>query len=139
MSLEENKAIARRFVQEIFLEGRAESVEELLSDDFTPHRWGSTGAGKAELIAAIERVSAGLADASMTIEDVIAEGDRVAVRLTSRATQVGPFMGLPPSGKSYEIGEIHIFRILDGKVVEHWHQADFLGMMRQLGALPPQG
>jgi len=139
MSLEENKAIARRFVQEIFLEGRAESVEELLSDHFTPHTWGSTGAGKAELIAAIERVSAGLADASMTIEDVIAEGDRVAVRLTSRATQVGPFMGLPPSGKSYEIGEIHIFRILDGKVVEHWHQADFLGMMRQLGALPPQG
>ena len=139
MSLDENKALARRFVQEIFLEGRDESVEELLSDDFTPHTWGSTGAGKHELLAAIKRVSAGLADANMTIHDVIAEGDLVAVRLTSRARQVGPFMGLPPSGKSYEIGEIHIFRIRDGKVVEHWHQADFLGMMRQLGALPPQG
>ena len=64
---------------------------------------------------------------------------RNTFRLTSRARQVGPFMGLPPSGKSYEIGEIHIFRIREGKVVEHWHQADFLGMMRQLGALPPQG
>jgi steroid delta-isomerase-like uncharacterized protein len=139
MSLEDNKALARRFIQEIFLEGRPESVDELLADDFTPHTWGSTGGGKQELVAATKRVSAGLADVSMTIDDVIAEGDRVAVRLTSRATQVGPFMGLPPSGKSYEIGEIHIFRIRDGKVVEHWHQADFLGMMRQLGALPQQG
>jgi predicted ester cyclase len=72
----------------------------------------------------------------MTIEDMIGEGDRVAVRLTSHAVQTGPFMGLPPSGKAYTIGEIHIFRIRDGKVAEHWHEADFMGMMRQLGALP---
>ena len=74
----------------------------------------------------------------MTIHDVVAEGDRVAVRLTSKATQTGMFMGMPPSGKTYEIEEIHLFRIVDGKVAEHWHQGDFLGMMRQLGALPDQ-
>jgi predicted ester cyclase len=45
-------------------------------------------------------------------------------------------MGMPPSGERYEIGEIHIFRVADGRVAEHWHQADFLGMMRQLGAMP---
>jgi predicted ester cyclase len=45
-------------------------------------------------------------------------------------------MGMPPSGKRYEIGEIHIFRLRDGRVAEHWHQADFMGMMRQLGAAP---
>jgi len=74
--------------------------------------------------------------AQFTVEDVIAEGGRVAVRVTAQATQVGPFMGLPPSGKSYSISEIHIFRVRDGKVTEHWHQYDQLGMMLQLGALP---
>jgi predicted ester cyclase len=68
---------------------------------------------------------------------MIAEDDRVAVRVTAEATQVGEFMGVAPSGTSYTIGEIHIFRIRDGKVTEHWHQYDQLGMMRQLGA--PQG
>ena len=78
----------------------------------------------------------GLSDPKFTIEDMIAEDDRVAVRLTASARQTGTFMGMPGSGKSYEIGEIHIFRIRDGKFVEHWHQFDSMGMMRQLGALP---
>ena len=70
------------------------------------------------------------------VEDMVAEEDRVAVRVTAQATQVGSFMGVPPSGKSYSIGEIHIFRIRDGKVAEHWHQYDQAGMMRQLGLAP---
>ena len=133
---EENKAVVRRFIDEIFLEGNLDSVDELLTEDFTPHTWGKVEPGKEAMKAAIERVSKGLSDASMTIQDVIAEGDRVAVRLTSHAVQTGEFMGLPPSGKPYTIGEIHIFRLVDGKVAEHWHQADFMGMMRQLGASP---
>ena len=136
MGVDENKALVRRFIQEIFLAGRQDSVDELLTDDFLPHTWGRMEPGKDGLIDGIKRVSAGLSDAEMTIEDMIAEGDRVAVRLTSSASQTGPFMGIPPSGKRYTIGEIHIFRVRDGKVAEHWHQADFLGMMRQLGALP---
>ena len=75
----------------------------------------------------------------MTIDDMIAEGDRVAVRLTSSAIQTGPFMGIPASGKRYEIGEIHWFRLRDGRICEHWHEADFLGMLRQLGAMPEGG
>ena len=133
---DENKAVVRRFIDEIFLEGNLDSVDELLTDDFTPHTWGKVEPGKEAMKAAIERVSKGLSDASMTIQDVIDEGDRVAVRLTSHAVQTGEFMGLPPSGKPYTIGEIHIFRLVDGKVAEHWHQADFMGMMRQLGASP---
>jgi steroid delta-isomerase-like uncharacterized protein len=136
VTLEENKALVRRFIDEIFVQGRPAAVDELLADDFAPHTWQSTGDGKGDLKRAIERVSKGLADGQFTIEDIIAEGDRVAVRVTAQATQVGEFMGLPPSGKTYTIGEIHIFRIRDGKVVEHWHQFDQLGLMRQLGALP---
>lgn len=75
-------------------------------------------------------------DERRVIEDVIAEGDRVAVRLTSAATHVGEFMGMPATGKRYSVEEIHIFRVADGKVVEHWHQFDQMGMMRQLGLMP---
>lgn len=139
MSTHENEALVRRFIDEIFLGLRFDAVDEIVADDFTPHTWGPTPPGRDGLKAAITRVSAGLSDTTMTIEDVIAAGDSVAVRLTSAATQTGPFMGLPPSGKRYEIGEIHIFRIRDGRVAEHWHQADFLGMLRQLGALPAGG
>ncbi len=134
---DDNKAIVRRFVDEVFVQGRYETVDELLADDFVAHTWPSpTGNPRNDLKAAIDRASAGLAGATFRIDDMIAEGDRVAARLTTAATQVGPFMGLPPSGKRYSIEEIHWFRLRDGKVVEHWHQFDQMGLMRQLGAMP---
>jgi steroid delta-isomerase-like uncharacterized protein len=133
-TLEANKAVVRRFIEEIFLKGDFSAVDELLTEDFTPHTWGPMPPGPDGLKQAIERVSKGISDPSMTIEDVIAEGDQVAVRLTSSATHTGEFMGMPASGKRYEIGEIHIFGLRDGRVSEHWHQADFMGMMKQLGA-----
>ncbi len=136
MTLEDNKALVRRFIDEIFVEGRLDAVDELLADDFVGHTWRSTGDGKGDLKRAIERVGQGLADARFVVEDMIAEGDRVAVRVTASATQVGEFMGLPASGRTYTIGEIHIFRIRDGRVTEHWHQFDQMGLMRQLGAMP---
>ena len=132
MTTEDNKALVRRFIDEIFLEGKPEAVDELLADDFVPHNWGKTGTGKSAMTEAIKRASAGLSDAQMTIEDVIAEGDKVAVRLTSHAVQTGPFMGLPPSGKPYTIEEIHIFRIRDGLLVEHWHAFDRMALLGQL-------
>jgi steroid delta-isomerase-like uncharacterized protein len=133
------KAVVRRFIDEVFVAGRFDAVDELVTEDFTPHTWGPMPQGRDGLKQAIERVSAGLSDASMTIDDLVAEGDLVAVRLTSSATQTGPFMGIPPTGKRYEIGEIHWFRLRDGRIAEHWHQADFLGMLRQLGAMPGGG
>ena len=136
MTTEENKALVRRFVDEIFVQGSFDAVDELLADDFVGHTWPGSGDGKADLKKAVERVSEGLSDPRFTIEDMISEDDRVAVRLTASARQTGTFMGMPGSGKTYEIGEIHIFRIRDGKFVEHWHQFDSMGMMRQLGALP---
>src|SRR3954447_16690542 len=137
MTPDDNKAIVRRFVEEIFVGGRKETVDELLADDFVAHTWPSTtGDPKADLKAAIDRVGTGLADPTFTIDDLIAEDDRVAARLTTSATQVGEFMGMPPSNKRYTIEEIHWFRLRDGKVVEHWHQMDQMGLMKQLGAMP---
>jgi steroid delta-isomerase-like uncharacterized protein len=135
MTLEDNKAIAKRFIQEIFVEGNEAAVDELAADDFAPHSWGDMPPGRESLKAAQRRISAGLSDARMTIEDVIAEDDKVAVRLTSHGRHDGEFMGMPPSGKEYTISEIHIFRIADDKVAEHWRDADMLGLMQQLGAM----
>jgi steroid delta-isomerase-like uncharacterized protein len=136
---EAQKLLVRRFIDEVFLKGDFSAVDELMTDDFISHTSGPGRAGKDGMKETIKRVSAGLSDASMKIEDMIAEDDRVAVRLTGHAVQTGEFMGMPPSGKSYTIGEIHIFRLRDGKVAEHWHQADFLGMMRQLGMMAEMG
>jgi steroid delta-isomerase-like uncharacterized protein len=138
MSTADNKAIVRRFIDEIFVQGRRATVDELLADDFVAHTWPSTGHPKDDLKGAIDRTSKGLANPTFTIDDMIAEGDQVAVRLTTSATQVGEFMGMPPSGKTYRIEEIHVFRLRDGKVTEHWHQLDQMGLMKQLGALPGQ-
>jgi steroid delta-isomerase-like uncharacterized protein len=139
MSTQQNEALVRRFIDEIFLHGNLDAVDELVAEDFTPHTWGPMEPGRDGLKAAIERVSQGLSDETMTIDDVVAQDDRVAVRLTSSATQTGELMGMPATGKRYEIGEIHWFRVADGRIAEHWHQADFLGMMRQLGAMPGGG
>lgn len=68
-----------------------------------------------------------------TIEDIIAEGDKVVVRCTCRGTQKGEFKGIPPTGKDFEYGEIIIFRLTDGKIEEVWVQEDELWMMQQLG------
>ena len=132
MTTEENKALVRRFITEVFEQGRLDAVDELCADDFIGHTWGN--ADKEGLKQAMARVAKGLADAHFTIEDTIGEDDQVAVRLTASARHVGDFMGMPASGRSYEIGEIHIFRVRDGKVSEHWHQFDTAGLMKQLGA-----
>jgi steroid delta-isomerase-like uncharacterized protein len=136
MTVEENKALVHRFVQEVFVDERVESVDELLAEDFVPHNWPYTGDGRADLKAAMARVSAGLADPAWTIDDTIAKDDRVVIRVTASARHVGPFMGMPATNRSYSIGEIHIFRIAGGRIAEHWQQLDGLSMMAQLGLLP---
>jgi len=134
MGVHESKVVVRRFIDDVFVKGNADAVDKLVTSDFTPHSWGRTPPGVEPLKDAIKRVHAGLSDVSMKIEDVIAEDDKVAVRLTARGRHTGEFMGLPPSGHDYTISETHIFHLRDGKISEHWRDADMLGLMRQLGA-----
>ena len=75
-------------------------------------------------------------DFSVTIEDAIAEGDRVAVRVTVRGTHQGALMGIPPTGKQIAIKAISMWRVTDGRIVERWESADTLGLMQQLGVIP---
>ena len=134
MAVEENKVVVRRFIDEVFVKGNADAVDKLVTADFTPHSWGTMSSGIEPLKQAIARVHAGLSEVSMKIDDMIAEDDKIAVRLTAHGKHQGDFMGLPASGKEYTISETHIFHMRDGKVAEHWRDADMLGLMRQLGA-----
>ncbi len=130
-------AVAHRFIEEVFVAGHAEAVDALVTAGFVSH--GLPGTGPEVMKAAITRVSGALSDTTMVIEDTIVDHDRVAIRLTSSAVQTGPFMGLAPTGRRYTIEEIHILRVEEGRVAEHWHQLDALGMLRQLGMLPAAG
>lgn len=138
MSEKQNKAIVRRFVEEIFNRGNMSVADELMAPDFVEHE---------ELPPGIPRDREGVKqmttmmrsafpDFKATIEDIIAEGNKVVIRMTWSGTQKGEFMGIAPTGKSVSIGVIDIIRIADGKLVEHWGQMDSMGMMQQLGAIP---
>jgi predicted ester cyclase len=129
-----NKTVVRAFIQQVFQEGRPEAVDGLTTPDFVSH--GLPGSGPDVMKQAIERVGKGLSNAKFEIHDVVAEGDLVAVRLDSTATQSGEFMGMPATGKTYTIEELHLFRVDGGRVAEHWHQLDAMGMMKQLGVMP---
>lgn len=134
-----NEQLVRRFIDEVFIAGRADAVDELVAPDFVSHTWGFAEDGREKLRATTHRMRTTLSDVRFDVEDVITEGDRVAVRLTASATPTGDFMGVPAAGKPYRIGEIHWFRIADGRIAEHWHQHDRLGLMQQLGALGAPG
>jgi steroid delta-isomerase-like uncharacterized protein len=134
-STDANEQLVRQFVDEIFVAGRADAVDELVAPDFVSHTWGFEEDGRDKLRATTQRMQDTLRDVRFHIEDVVSDDDRVVVRLTSSATPTGDFMGVPAAGKAYRIGEMHWFRIADGRIAEHWHQHDALGLMRQLGAI----
>jgi predicted ester cyclase len=138
---EENKAVVRRF-NELFGEcwrtGNADILDEVLAPEFVYHSPGAPpdlGGFKQSLLM----LSAGLHDLRYTVEDLFAEGDKVADRLTWQATHQGELMGIPPTGNTVRGEELHISRIAEGRIVERWGQGDNLGMMQQLGVVPPPG
>jgi steroid delta-isomerase-like uncharacterized protein len=139
MSTEENKAIVRRMYEEWNKgqEAAVAALEEHYAPDYVYH--GSGGFGDMDL-AAMKQVTpafwTAFPDQHMAVEDLIAEGDKVVWRYTWRATHQGEFMGIPATGKVVTVTGIAICRFVGGKEVEHWSNADVLGLMQQLGALP---
>lgn len=130
--LERNKAVARQVIDRIFVHQEDAAIDELIATDFVPHTFGPMPPGREGLRAGMKRAGAGVSEARFEIQDEIAEGDRVVVRLTTTARHTGQFMGIDPTGERYSIDEIHIFRLRDGQVIEHWHEFDKLALLRQL-------
>jgi steroid delta-isomerase-like uncharacterized protein len=127
-----NKRLALDFIDRVFVHGDPSAIDELATEDFTAHTFGPLPPGREPLKQVLPRVAAGISDPEFRIDDVIAEDDRVAVRLTSSATHTGSFMGMAASGNRYSISEIHIFGIRDGRVAEHWHEFDKAALLEQL-------
>jgi steroid delta-isomerase-like uncharacterized protein len=123
---EENKAIARR-VYEIVATGDFERAREIVDPD-APDNELLPNDPPAKLIDTFEETfseaRAAFPDLSVTVEDVMAEGDRVAARVTMRGTHLGEFQGIAPTGKRVEVRAMDMFRISDGKIMEHWGHAD---------------
>lgn len=135
MSIEDNKAQARR-LYELLNAGDVEAVGGLVSPGYEEHNpLPGQGTGREGVLDRFSMLKAGLAP-SFTIEDVVAEGDRVVVRWTNAGTHVGEFAGIPATGKTFTIGGIDIYRVADGLLCEHWDVVDQLAMLGQLGLLP---
>lgn len=139
MSVEEHKALIRRFFAEVINAGSAAAIDELLSADCL-FRFGGMEPGNRETFKQVfPMFRTAFPDLHATIEDEIAEGDRVAVRFTWQGTHRGAFMGVPATGKRATVSAMAWYRVRDGKIVEDIVQEDTLGMLQQLGAIPPPG
>lgn len=136
MSTEENKAIVRRYYEEVLNEGKVNVLEEIAVQDYDEHDPlpGQVN-GLDGLRQRVEMLRSALAP-HFTIEDIIAEGDRVVVRWINRGTHVGELMGIPPTGKTFSMAGIDIIQMRDAKMAEHWHVVDVFGQMQQLGLIP---
>ena len=136
MTTEENKALVRRYYEEVLNGGNVGLLQDIAVEEYDEHDpLPGQGNGVAGLRQRVEMLRDALRP-HFTLEDIIAEGDRVVVRWINRGALVGAFLGLPPSGKSFAIAGIDIHRVQNGRMSEHWHVVDQLAMLQQLGVLP---
>ena len=140
MSAQENKALIRRFVEEVQSGGNSDAIDELCSPEFVNH---SAPPGVPSNCEGVKQLTVmfrqAYPDSYFTVEHMIAEGDKVSTRKIFHGTHQGTFMGITPTGQQVSIGLIDVVRVADGKVVVHWSMGDNLGMMQQLGVIPQPG
>ena len=131
-----NKAVVKRFVDELFVQGNLDVVDELVADDYVDHTPPpDLPPGKAGLKQLATMFRNAFTDLAISDVDLIAEGDKVVMRHVTTGTHQGDFMGIAATGRRISVNEIHIVRLADGKIVEHWGVEDNLGMMQQLGVV----
>ncbi len=138
MPPEENKAVVRRFLEEIFSGGNLELVDELFAPHYVLHDPAVPGEvrGPEGVKQYVGMYRGAYPDTRFTVEDQIAEGDEVVTRWTGRGTHQGELMGIPPTGQEVTVTGIEFDRVSGGKLEETWVTYDALGMMQQLGFVP---
>jgi steroid delta-isomerase-like uncharacterized protein len=138
MSVEENRALIQRFVEEAFNRGNLDVVDEIYAPVYVGHTAGLSEqtSGPEGVKGFVELYRSAFPDLHTTIEDIVTEGDKVAYRWTAVGTHRGGLLGVPPSNNRVELKGITIERIEDGKIVETYNNFDQLGMLRQIGAIP---
>jgi steroid delta-isomerase-like uncharacterized protein len=140
MSKEENKELCRRLYTAVST-GDYDAIDQLVVPNFIEHTMVAPGmpAGREGLKALFRMIRQAMPDMVMTPEDIVAEGDRVAIRAVMTGTQTGEWMGIPPSGKHVEITVMDLDRIENNQFAEHWGVGDVMALMTQIGAIPAPG
>jgi steroid delta-isomerase-like uncharacterized protein len=140
MSVEHNKSVVRRFFDEGLSPGNMSVLEQLLAGDFklngAPPGLSPDAEGFKILIGMFRSAFPDYRD---SVDDLIAEGDHVAVRWTLRGTHTGEFQGIPPTGKTVTVAGTSLFRVAGSQIGEDWTVIDLAGLLGQLGVLPPPG
>jgi len=135
---EENKALERRMYEEIYNKKNMAAIEQFVATDWVCHpSLPGMPPGLEGMKQSYTLTSKAFPDMQVKLEDILAEGDKVACRWTATATHKGEFMGIPATNKQVTITGIHIDRIAGGKIVEPWNYSDMMEVMRQLGMKPP--
>ncbi len=137
---DQHKALARRFLDEVFNEGRDDTIDELIGADYVDHSappGQPPGPDGARSISAVFRTA--FPDLQVDVHEMVAERDLVAIRATFSGTSRGPLMGAPPTGNPVALTSMVFLRLRDGQIVERWEQADLLGLMLQLGIVQQGG
>ena len=141
MSLEKNKAVARRVMDEVWSQGNLDVVDELFDADNVYYDSGNPAGwhGREGIIQAVTTYRSAFPDLNFVVEDMVAEGDRVAFRWTGTGTHKGELMGVPPTGKVVTTPGISLVRLKAGRFAVEWSGWNVLGMMQALGVAPMPG
>ena len=131
------KAVVRRVVEEMWNRGDSAAVEELIHEDLVEHgAFGGAAGGREDARRTVASFRAAFPDLVLEIDDLVGEGEHVALRWSGGGTHEGEFMGAPPTGNRVEIDGIDIYRVAGGQVIEHWGYPDVVGLIQQLGGPP---
>ncbi len=140
MSAEDNKAANRRFYEEVINQKKLAVVDEVADADYVSHGFPpGLPPGRQGLKAFISVFHTAFPDGHLSIDQMIAEGDTVATRLTFRGTHTGAFQNIPATGKKVTVPALDMARFTNGKLVEHWGGPDQLSLLQQLGVIPSMG
>lgn len=137
MSIEDNKALARRYLEEVYSKGNLEVIDECLDRDIQDHEefGDQMPAGLVGVRELVKAFRAAFPDISVTIDDLVAEDDRVFIRASWVGTHKGEFMGISPTGKRIYFSSMDEIRVGDGMIKEHWGITDTISLVMQLGAV----
>jgi steroid delta-isomerase-like uncharacterized protein len=143
MAAQDHKALARRYLEEVWSKGNTDLIDAVLSANYTLRVLQGSSVNEERVVRGTERLKQSVAlyhqafpDLQITPQTMVAEGDRVVVEWTARATHSGDFRGIPATGKQVSYAGISIYRIEDGKIVDEVYLGDRLGLWQQLGLVP---
>jgi len=141
MTIEQNKAMARRWSEELWGKGELAVADDIIAPEYVRHDPGDPfpAQGPEDVKRIVTMLRMMLPDLSIQIEAMVAENDMVVSRYTTTATDTRGYMGKPPTGRTIRTSAMQMFRFANGKIVESWAVRDDLGTLVQLGHLPPMG